>query len=178
MTALNFPLAKRNVTQPCEIAPPTLNPTPKDCDRDVSDISNQISGIANSGNLSNNSHPPQNMRKDDDTRKDLFSRQEEESGTRARYYCKICQYESPTIGGIKTHITRSHKAVAVKKEKVVCRMWYERNASWLEDEGLIDLSKINKCILNDTTIFPPKRSREVQQRITKVMEQNTKNVKK
>ena len=50
-----------------------------------------------------------------------FSEVVEENGSKSVFHCNICKHKSTTIRGIKTHITKAHNVLAVKKEKDICR---------------------------------------------------------
>ena len=101
-----FSTSKEECHSASEMTDLPYSPSPRCQEDKQSEFSDQICGTAD---------------KENNEGKDLFSRMEEENGTKIRYNCKICQHESPTIGGIKNHITRSHKITTVKKEKGVGR---------------------------------------------------------
>ena len=68
-----------------------------------------------------------------DESEEQFSEQVDSAGVIEGYHCNICKHISKTIGGIKNHITRSHKSVRVNKEKDVCR----KCAKNIHDEKLV-----------------------------------------
>ena len=50
-----------------------------------------------------------------------FTERVDEATDKIEYACTICDKTSVSIGGIKNHISRTHKVTVATKEKSVCR---------------------------------------------------------